>query len=138
MKKINEIHDILTYSADALSLIEMVRKGINYSSYLPIFEKSSINIQEWAHILQVSERTIQRHKKENISFKPLQSEKILQIAFLIDKGQEVFGDNTKFSQWLGAECLALGGNKPKELLDNFFGIQLIENELEKIQHGIFA
>ena len=39
---------------------------------------------------------------------------------------------------VGAENLALGGAKPKELLDNTFGITLIEEELVKIEYGIFA
>jgi putative toxin-antitoxin system antitoxin component (TIGR02293 family) len=81
---------------------------------------------------------MQRYKKESIPFEPLQSEKILQIALIFQKGKEVFGDEKKFSQWLSAENLSLGGSKPKELLDNVFGIQMIENELIKIEYGILA
>jgi putative toxin-antitoxin system antitoxin component (TIGR02293 family) len=138
MKTINEKKNRLTSDTDVLSLINTVRKGVNYTLFFTVYEKSSINIHEWSNILHVSERTMQRYKKESINFEPLQSEKILQVAFIIEKGQKVFGDHNKFSQWLGAENLALGGAKPKELLDNTFGITLIEEELVKIEYGIFA
>jgi len=60
-----------------------------------------------------------------------------QISQIFQKGKEVFIDEEKFEQWLNVENLALGGSKPKELLNNAVGIKLIENELLKIEHGIF-
>lgn len=136
-EKASETSKIIFYS-DALSNIEAVRRGIAYGSFIEVADKSKITLREWSDILHMSERTMQRYKKESISFEPLQSEKILQIAHIFLKGEEVFGDENKFSQWLSEENLALGGLKPKELLDNVFGIQMIEDELVKIEYGIFA
>ena len=86
MKTINEKKNRLTSDTDVLSLINTVRKGVNYTLFFTVYEKSSINIHEWSNILHVSERTMQRYKKESINFEPLQSEKILQVAFIIEKG----------------------------------------------------
>jgi putative toxin-antitoxin system antitoxin component (TIGR02293 family) len=123
---------------DIVSLINTVRNGINFSSFLSIAESSNFNLHEWSTILHLSDRTIQRYKKENITFEPLQSEKILQVALIFQKGQEVFGDAEKFNIWLDAKNQALGKVKPKELLDNTFGIKMIEDELTKIEYGILA
>lgn len=138
MKTIVEKSFKTTSNTDMLSLIETVRKGINFKSFLSVPGNNNFNLHEWSNILHLSERTMQRYKKESIPFEPLQSEKILQIALIFQKGKEVFGDEKKFSQWLSAENLSLGGSKPKELLDNVFGIQMIENELIKIEYGILA
>ena len=81
---------------------------------------------------------MQRYKKESLPFEPLQSEKILQVALIFQKGQEVFGNTDKFNKWLNEENQAIGKMKPKELLDNSFGIRMIEDELTKIEYGILA
>jgi putative toxin-antitoxin system antitoxin component (TIGR02293 family) len=79
---------------------------------------------------------MQRYKKEKRSFDPPQSEKIIEIAILFNKGREVFGDETKFNRWLETENIALGKIAPKDLLDSTFGISLLNDELGRIEHGI--
>lgn len=123
---------------DIVSLINTVRKGINFSSFQNIAQKSNFNLRDWSTILHLSERTMQRYKKESLPFEPLQSEKILQVALIFQKGQEVFGNTDKFNKWLDEENQAIGKMKPKELLDNSFGIRMIEDELTKIEYGILA
>jgi len=123
---------------DILSLIKTVRKGINFNHFLNIAASSSFDLHEWSYVLHLSERTMQRYKKESISFEPIQSEKILQVALIFQKGYDVFGSEIKFTHWMSTENLALGGSKPKELLDTTFGMKLIEDELIKIEHGIFT
>ena len=71
-------------------------------------------------------------------FDPIYSEKIMQIALLYQSGVNVFGDKAKFDSWLEISNVALGGAKPKSLLDSSFGISLINDELIKIEHGILA
>ncbi|HRZ96885.1 MAG TPA: DUF2384 domain-containing protein [Paludibacter sp.] len=123
---------------DIVSLINTVRKGINFSSFQNIAQTSNFNLRDWSTILHLSERTMQRYKKESLPFEPLQSEKILQVALIFQKGQEVFGNTDKFNKWLDEENQAIGKMKPKELLDNSFGIRMIEDELTKIEYGILA
>jgi uncharacterized protein (DUF2384 family) len=50
----------------------------------------------------------------------------------------VFGDKERFNVWLNATNIALGNVKPKDLLDNTFGISLLKDELGRIEHGILA
>jgi putative toxin-antitoxin system antitoxin component (TIGR02293 family) len=95
-------------------------------------------MKEWSGILDLSERTLQRYKKDKRAFDTLQSEKIVQVTLLIRYGREVFGDEKKFNLWLNAENLSLGNVRPKELLDSSFGIDLLKDELTRIEHGILA
>lgn len=142
MKTIDLFDPKVSYSSIddnyALSLIEIVRKGIEFSMFISFANKSPFSLNEWSAFLHLSERTMQRYKKEERTFEPLQSEKILEIALLYKKGIEVFGNREKFNSWLEIENLALGRVKPKELFDNSFGINLLKDELTKIEHGVLA
>jgi len=121
-----------------LSLIKTIRMGIKYLIYNDIVKNSPFTMQDWSHFLQLSDRTMQRYKKEKKSFDPIHSEKILGIVMLYNKGVEVFGNKEKLNIWLETKNLAIGGVTPKSFLDSSFGIQLIKDELIRIEHGILA
>lgn len=121
-----------------LYVIREVRKGIAYNSFTNAVKNLPLTLKEWSEILDLSERTMQRYKKDKRSFDTLQSEKIVQVTLLIRYGREVFGDEKKFNLWLNAESLSIGNVKPKELLDSSFGIDLLKDELNRIEQGILA
>jgi len=123
---------------NAMSLIKMVRNGIGFAAFDKFANKSPFSQQEWSKYLHLSERTIQRYRIEKRTFDPLQSEKIIEIALFYNKGVEVFGTPEKFNSWLETDNLALGKTKPKMLLDNTFGINLLKDELTAIEYGILA
>lgn len=123
---------------DVYYFINMARKGINYSYFTTIASKSPFNINEWSSFLHLSERTMQRYKKEEATFDVIHSERIIHLTLLFKYGIDVFGSKEKFNIWLEAKNVALGMIKPKELLDNSFGIDMIKDELGRIEHGILA
>lgn len=123
---------------DDVNLTFMVREGISFSYLTKLSNHIHFNIDDWASYLHLSERTIQRYKKENKTFDPIYSEKIVMIELLYKKGIEVFGDENKFYAWMDYKSIPLGGVKPKELLDTAFGINIIRDELGRIEHGILA
>lgn len=119
------------------SLIETAREGIPFTQFMNIAQASPFTLTEWSGYLHVSERTMQRYKKEKRKFDTLQSEKILHITLLYNTGTELFGSAEKFNAWLDADNLVLAC-KPKELLDSMFGIDMLRDELTRIEHGILA
>lgn len=121
-----------------LYVIREVRKGIAYNSFTNAVKNLPLTLKEWSEILDLSERTMQRYKKDKRSFDTLQSEKIVQVTLLIRYGREVFGDDKRFNLWLNTESLSIGNVKPKELLDSSFGIDLLKDELNRIEQGILA
>jgi putative toxin-antitoxin system antitoxin component (TIGR02293 family) len=123
---------------DAVYLIDTMRKGIAFNAFNKIAEASPFSLDEWSGFLHLSERTIQRYKKEKKAFDPIHSEKILEITMLFNKGIAVFGEDMKFNTWLNSNNIALGNIKPKELLDSTFGITLLRDELTRIEHGVLA
>jgi putative toxin-antitoxin system antitoxin component (TIGR02293 family) len=121
-----------------LDLIRLVRKGLSFAQFRKVFDAAPFSLSEWRKFLHLSERTLHRYEAANESFDPIQSERILQIAMLNKLGTEVFGKPASYHSWLDAPSVALGHQKPKELLDSIFGIGLVKDELGRISHGVLA
>ncbi|SFT91227.1 putative toxin-antitoxin system antitoxin component, TIGR02293 family [Algoriphagus locisalis] len=119
-------------------VITLVRRGISFDDFEKFASKSAFTNEEWADYLHISERTMQRYQKEQKSFDSLQSEKIVEIALLQKRGVEVFGKKSKFQSWMETPCIALGGLLPKSFLDSSFGINLLKDELTRIEYGVLA
>lgn len=132
------IYQTAILQGDMYSIISNLKKGLSFKSFLNFVKNSPFNISEWASLLHISERTMQRYKKENKKFDPIYVEKIMEVSFLNQYGVEVFGSKENFHSWLNSKNLALGGIIPKSLLDNTFGIQIVKEELTRIEHGVFA
>ncbi|MEI6750272.1 MAG: type II toxin-antitoxin system Xre/ParS family antitoxin [Bacteroidales bacterium] len=124
--------------ANVFRLIDTIRAGINFPVFNTIAKQSSFTLNEWSVFLHLSERTMQRYQKEKKTFDASSSEKIMEILLLTRLGAEVFGSSEKFTSWLETKNVALGSKKPKEFLDNTFGIGLLKDELTRIEHGILA
>jgi putative toxin-antitoxin system antitoxin component (TIGR02293 family) len=142
MAKALDISSSISYSAvddkDILQLISTIRQVIKYALFISLAEKSPFSLNEWSGFLHISERTMQRYKKEKKSFDPIYSEKILEVTMLYKFGIEVFGSTERFNTWLETKNLVLDGAKPKDLLDNTFGINLVKDELTRIEYGLLA
>ena len=123
---------------DTFDLTNMVREGVPFPYFTKLSTQIQVGFDEWSSYLHLSERTIQRYKKEKKSFDPIYSEKILQIELLYKKGISVFGNNANFYTWMDTKNTALGGVTPKDMLDTSFGITLIYDELGRIEHGVLA
>jgi len=132
----------ITYNAlddrNALILINAIKKGINYSFFERLSKNIPFTLREWAAFLHVSERSLQRYRKDKSSFNAITSERIVEITMLNKYGIEVFGGQERFNTWLTTKNTALGGIKPKDLLDSSFGIQMLKDELTRIEHGVLA
>lgn len=138
----NVSEPILTYGFSddrgIYSIIESINRGISFSSFEKIINKYSFTLQNWADFLHISTKTLGRYQKESKTFDALQSERIIQIEMLHQRGADVFDSKENFAIWLETENIALGRRIPRSLLNNSFGIQLLMDELTRIEHGVLA
>lgn len=127
-----------TDQSNIINALFTSRKGMLYRHFKDILALLPLTIKEWSDCLHLSERTLLRYSQSEKPFDPIYTDRILQIQFLFQHGAAVFGSSDKFNTWINQTSIALGGVKPKELLDSAFGIQLIDAEIGRIEHGIFA
>jgi len=93
--------------------------------------------KEWANILHLSERTLQRYSKDNNSFEGIYVDRILQLEQLIQMGLETFVDAEALYRWLHREKKVLGHVINFESLYSTQGIQDIIDEIGRIQYGVY-
>src|SRR5688572_21760061 len=71
-------------------------KDFTFSEFKKIADKAPFSQAEWAAILHLSERTLQRYAKSNGVFAPMNAERVLQIGKVLDQGKITFGSTENF------------------------------------------
>jgi putative toxin-antitoxin system antitoxin component (TIGR02293 family) len=117
--------------------IKIARQGFPKHILLSLSKKISLNTQELANILHISERTLQRYDDDAI-IKTEYAEKAVELARLYTRGEEVFGSMDKFKIWVKTPSIIFKGEAPITILDTSAGFDMVFKELGRIEHGIFA
>lgn len=123
--------------ASSFDMLTLSRQGLPKSGLMALAKKISLTLQEFANIMHISERTLQRYDDDAI-IKVEYAEKAVELARLYTRGEEVFGSLDKFKTWMKSPVHAFKGEAPVSLLDTSLGFDIVFKELGRIEHGIFA
>ena len=123
--------------ASRMDLIELSSKGVTKEALLRLASYLRLSTSQMAQLLPVTDRTIQRRMRTQ-RFNRIVSEQILQIAELAARGTEIFGDKDRFLSWMKSPSVALGNRTPMSLLNSRFGMQMVLDELGRIEHGVVS
>ncbi len=118
-------------------LIPIIRKGLNWKNLSHLMNTTGLSLQQISSLLHISERTLHRYKNDSI-FNPEISERMLELARVYARGQEVFGNMDRFNQWIHFPAWFLNGCTPLSYLDTSIGVKLVEDEIGRIEHGVHA
>ena len=113
-------------------------KDFTYTEFKKIADKAPFTQAEWASILHLSERTLQRYAKDNGVFAPMNAERVLQIAKVLEQGKITFGSTEGFYSWLKDEPRMQEGPLSLEALSSYEGIERVLTQLGRIQYGILV
>ena len=113
-------------------------KDFTFNEFKKIADKAPFTQAEWASMLHVSERTLQRYAKNNSSFAYINAERALQIAHVVAEGKKTFGKVEMFYNWLKRKPNMLEGGLSLASLTTSHGIQMVLTQLGRIQYGILA
>lgn len=93
---------------------------------------------DWANMLHLSERTLQRYAKTNASFEGIYTDRILLLQELIALGLDTFTGADVFYDWLKKDKHVMGRTLNFESLFTERGIQETIQQLSRIQQGVYA
>ena len=128
-----------TFFENKMLIIHAIRQGLPYDLFTKIKELTPFTEDDWADYLNLSKKTLQRHSNEtDYYFKPIHTEKIIELAEVTNYGKEVFDSKEQFYLWLNTPSFALGDLKPAELLKDSYGKEMVMAELNRIENGIFV
>ncbi len=118
-------------------LLELGNSGITKIAVRHLADFLSLPWKQVVSLLPVTERTLQRYDQRK-HLNVVVSEQVLQIAALAVRGIEVFGDKDKFLEWMKSPCTALAGQEPIDLLKSRLGLEMVIDEIGRIDHGVYV
>jgi putative toxin-antitoxin system antitoxin component (TIGR02293 family) len=119
-----------------MDLVELGNEGISKIAVSHLAKHLSIPVREMVNLLPVSDRTLQRYTSKKHLNRPT-SEQVIQIAEVVARGTEVFGNKDKFLAWINLPNAALSNETPYTLLKSRFGAEMVIDELGRIEHGVY-
>ncbi len=110
----------------------------SYRKLKKLADTVPFTLTEWANMLHLSERTLQRYAKNNSSFEGIYTDRILLIQEMVALGLETFVSAEAFYQWLKKDKPVMGQSLNFESLYSDRGIQEVINQLSRIQYGVYS
>ena len=125
--------------------IEIIREGFNPWEVVSFFRGTGLPMTDWKAVLPFSPRTLERKVSNSkkrvkaVRLKGEYAEAILETIEIYKIGQEAFDDRLdRLNEWLATENPYLDRNTPLSLMDTHHGREMVINELNRIEHSVFA
>ncbi len=88
-----------------------------------------------AEVVELTHKTINKYHTNGTKFSPIRSELMLKLVALYKKGVAIFGNRESFINWMSKPAYGIGNYVPLDLIKTSDGIDLITDELDRIQYG---
>ena len=134
-EKILKVADYTFSYSSSIDEIEFVKKGMNFENFKSFYDSFNLPNKKWAEIIGVSEKTMQSILKKKRFLDQKKTEKLLSFLSLVVYGVKVFGNRSNFKDWLHYKSPALNGLAPIDYVDTFQGINMLKEQLFKIESG---
>lgn len=137
----NDIKLISRYKSsinNPFTLVQTANKGINSEEFFKFADLSKQNPSLLSGFLNLSLKTLTRYRRSKKKLNPDKSEQLLKWIALYLKGISIFGKIDSFNNWLKKPAYGLGSVIPLNLMNTSTGIDLILEELQRIEHGDLA
>lgn len=117
------------------SLIQKAHEGIDIAFFDQLLEQSGMTKAELTRLIGVDPKTIDNYRRMNKPFDTLKGELLLKLSRLFALGEEIFGSTDEFRAWLQLPAGEFQGILPHHLLSTSTGVDLVEDQLERIAQG---
>jgi putative toxin-antitoxin system antitoxin component (TIGR02293 family) len=115
----------------------VIRRGISSTAVDSLARTIDVTQSELALALGIPERTLARRKREG-TLNSEESAKLVRLARVVGRAEEVFADMEAALAWLKTPNAALFRAVPLSLLDTDIGAESVMDTLGRIEHGVFA
>ncbi len=118
--------------------LELAAKCVYSESIIRLAELYKIPISQFIGHFSITDRTLRNYTKNNELLDSDISEKVIKLFHLYLHGCDVFGNSESFTQWIRRASYGLHSKEPLSLLHSSTGIDLINDELHRIEYGDFS
>ena len=123
---------------DKISIVLSSRRGVDAVLFFDLAELTGYRREEIAPLFDTSLKTLLRYKETRRKLSPVAGELGLKMMALFQHGEAIFGSIAEFRSWLDVPAYGLGNQRPFELMQTSGGIDLIDDELARIEFGALA
>lgn len=99
-------------------------------------QQLGVTLKELAPLLQVSESTLHRLRRQTTLTGPI-AERVELLGGVVQHGSRVHGDDESLRDWLRYPLGELDGRTPLQTLTTITGFTQVDDVLGRIEHGIF-
>lgn len=121
-----------------VALVYAAQAGVYIGTLFDAADLTGIHREQLAELLNLSMKTLLRYQQENRRLGPASSEWLLKLIAIFRQGETVFGRVDSFRAWLQKPAFGLGNQRPFDLLPTVSGMDLIADELSRIEYGDLA
>lgn len=118
-------------------LVSLARKGLPKRCASLFAKTLRLSNKEIGQLLDVSPRQLNRLSEGDL-LSAASSGRLIDAAKVFAKTIEVFGNESRASDWMREEVPALGNKSPLSLIDTPEGAEIVMEELLAIEYGHFA
>lgn len=123
---------------DGVSRIQRLEGlGVNPEAASALASATGVTDKMFASILGVNARTVREHRKARKKFKGDLATRIYQYYRVYRRAYDALGGEENVRDWLGDPQLALGMQRPRDLLRSPLGVDEVLNLLGAIEHGVY-
>ncbi len=123
---------------DKIAIVLSSRRGVDAMLFFDLAELSGYKREEIAPLFDTSLKTLLRYKETKRKLSPTAGELGLKMLALFQHGEAIFGTIAEFRSWLDVPAYGLGNQRPFDLMQTSGGIDLIDDELSRIEFGALA
>ena len=123
---------------DRTALVFLALSGVPAIRFFEIADLTGYKREQLAEVFDTSLKTFQRYEREHKKLNPQDSEKVLKIMVLFQTGESAFGSANAFRRWMDKPAYGLGNQVPFDLLHTSGGIDLVIDEVTRIEYGDLA
>lgn len=127
-----------SFYASPISLLTSSKKGLDAKAAFDFLSLSGFSQEQFQETFKTTVKTIQNYSRLDLKLDAALSEKLLKSFALFEKGISVFGSPEAFHDWLNVSAYGLGNQIPFEMMETITGINLIEEELIRLEYGDLA
>ncbi|CAM3616884.1 hypothetical protein VA7868_02972 [Vibrio aerogenes CECT 7868] len=118
--------------------IALIRNGLPVSALEHGTRLLGVTKTEYARLIGVNLRSLQRKQQTSGCLSPAASEHALLLAELVRVADGYFAQRKATLRWLNQPVVALGNVSPLSVCDTYTGIHLAMEEINKLKYGLTA
>lgn len=119
------------------ALSDLAIQGLKRSAVDHFLKSSKLRPSIFYRYLDITPRALGNYRA-NQALRLYITDRILDLAKLYAHGYAVFGSIDNFNYWLNSPSIDLRGDKPIDLIHSRHGLELVDDVLGRIAHGIPA